>query len=122
MVVLYGISDGITHWVDCVVLIDRKWYMFRNMGPKPTPRSGHAMARVGSKAIVLGGLPGVPVHGVDPKDTSLLHVLQTSACCSFLFFLLIGRLWDRAQLSSHLTNLIYILELIKYPKDKDRDT
>lgn len=60
------------------ILIDRRWFSFHKMGPRPTPRSGHAMAAAGSKAIVLGGLPGTPTRGVDPKDEALLHILKTS--------------------------------------------
>jgi hypothetical protein len=32
----------------------RRWYTFQNMGPAPSPRSGHVMTSVGHQIIVLG--------------------------------------------------------------------
>jgi hypothetical protein len=34
---------------------DQRWYMFTNMGPAPSGRSGHAMATWHKKVFVLGG-------------------------------------------------------------------
>ena len=34
---------------------DQRWYMFTNMGPAPSGRSGHAMASWQNKVFVLGG-------------------------------------------------------------------
>lgn len=34
---------------------DQRWYMFTNMGPAPSGRSGHAMATWQNKVFVLGG-------------------------------------------------------------------
>lgn len=36
-------------------LADQRWYMFTNMGPAPSGRSGHAMATWHNKVFVLGG-------------------------------------------------------------------
>ncbi|KAJ6520481.1 hypothetical protein C8R45DRAFT_61789 [Mycena sanguinolenta] len=51
----------------------QRWYMFQNMGPSPSGRSGHAMASFGKKVYVLGGVPS------DPSKTDDFHVLDTSA-------------------------------------------
>ncbi|KAF7306753.1 Cell polarity protein [Mycena indigotica] len=53
---------------------NQRWYMFQNMGPSPTGRSGHAMAAVGPKVYVLGGESFTPTKGDDP---SLVHILDT---------------------------------------------
>ncbi|KAJ7124536.1 hypothetical protein C8R44DRAFT_619859 [Mycena epipterygia] len=55
---------------------NQSWYMFQNMGPSPSGRSGHGMAAVGNKVYVLGGEPFQPSKGDDP---SFVHVLDTSA-------------------------------------------
>ncbi|KAG5647562.1 hypothetical protein DXG03_008915 [Asterophora parasitica] len=53
---------------------NQRWYMFQNMGPSPSGRSGHAMASVGSRVYVLGGESFTPSKTDDP---SLVHVLDT---------------------------------------------
>ncbi|KAJ7630754.1 hypothetical protein FB45DRAFT_833493 [Roridomyces roridus] len=53
---------------------NQRWYMFQNMGPSPTGRSGHAMAAVGTKVYVLGGESFTPSK---TDDYSLVHVLDT---------------------------------------------
>ncbi|KAJ7107616.1 hypothetical protein C8R43DRAFT_1044594 [Mycena crocata] len=53
---------------------NQRWYMFQNMGPSPTGRSGHAMAAVGTKVYVLGGESFTPSK---TDDSSLVHVLDT---------------------------------------------
>src|SRR5262249_25128067 len=35
----------------------RRWYMFQNMGPSPSARSGHSMTTYGKHIIVLAGEP-----------------------------------------------------------------
>lgn len=35
----------------------RRWYTFQNMGPSPSPRSGHSMTAHGKQIVVLGGEP-----------------------------------------------------------------
>lgn len=54
---------------------DHRWFMFQNMGPAPSGRSGHAMATHGSKVLVLGGESYTSGRVDDP---SLVHVLDTS--------------------------------------------
>lgn len=53
---------------------NQRWYMFQNMGPQPSGRSGHAMAAVGPKVLVLGGESSSLSKSDDP---SLIHVLDT---------------------------------------------
>ncbi|RPD82328.1 hypothetical protein L226DRAFT_556194 [Lentinus tigrinus ALCF2SS1-7] len=56
---------------------NQRWYMFQKMGPAPSPRSGHAMASMGSRVFVLGGLGGESLNPQKPEDPSLIHVLDT---------------------------------------------
>lgn len=53
---------------------DQRWYMFQNMGPAPSARSGHAMASMGSRVFVLGGESFTPTR----DDHGIIHVLDTS--------------------------------------------
>ncbi|KAJ6574924.1 hypothetical protein B0H19DRAFT_933668 [Mycena capillaripes] len=53
---------------------NQRWYMFQNMGPSPSGRSGHAMASVGNKVYVLGGESFTPSK---TDDSGLVHVLDT---------------------------------------------
>ncbi len=57
---------------------DQRWYMFQKMGPAPSPRSGHAMASMGSRVFVLGGLGGESLNTQKPEDPTLVNVLDTS--------------------------------------------
>jgi hypothetical protein len=58
-------------------MIDQRWYMFQNMGPAPTPRSGHAMVAAHGKVFVVGGeANAASVAGRD--DPSLIHILDSS--------------------------------------------
>ncbi|KAI0778416.1 hypothetical protein BD413DRAFT_466819 [Trametes elegans] len=56
---------------------NQRWYMFQKMGPAPSPRSGHAMASMGSRVFVLGGLGGESMNAQKPEDPTLIHVLDT---------------------------------------------
>ncbi|KAG1867303.1 hypothetical protein DFJ58DRAFT_130968 [Suillus subalutaceus] len=69
-------------WFDkqlvCVILslsrADQRWYMFQNMGPAPSGRSGHAMASMGTRVFVLGGESFTPTKG---DDHGIINVLDT---------------------------------------------
>jgi hypothetical protein len=67
-----------------IILINRRWYMFQNMGPAPTVRSWYHMAAVGTWVFVLGG--ELSVSGL-ADDSTVIHVLDTSAftICSTSF-------------------------------------
>lgn len=54
----------------------RRWYMFQNMGPSPSPRSGHSMTAFGKHVVVLAGEPSASPR--DPGELSLCYVLDTS--------------------------------------------
>lgn len=54
----------------------RRWYTFQNMGPSPSPRSGHSMTTVGKSIVVLGGEPSAAAAAVN--DLGILYVLDTS--------------------------------------------
>ncbi|BGP39376.1 hypothetical protein JCM10449v2_003314 [Rhodotorula kratochvilovae] len=54
---------------------NHRWFMFQNMGPAPSGRSGHAMATYGSKVLVLGGESYTSTKADDP---SFIHVLDTT--------------------------------------------
>jgi hypothetical protein len=36
-------------------ITSRRWYTFQNMGPAPSPRSGHSMTAYGKHIVVLAG-------------------------------------------------------------------
>ncbi|KAL1959852.1 hypothetical protein VTO42DRAFT_997 [Malbranchea cinnamomea] len=54
----------------------RRWYSFHNMGPAPSPRSGHSMTSIGQQIIVMGGEPSSAPR--DPHELSLVYVLDTA--------------------------------------------
>ncbi|KAI1329921.1 hypothetical protein F5Y16DRAFT_59807 [Xylariaceae sp. FL0255] len=54
----------------------RRWYTFQNMGPTPSPRSGHSMTAVGKSIVVVGGEPSSAANQVN--DLSLVYVLDTT--------------------------------------------
>lgn len=56
-------------------ITNQRWYMFANMGPSPSGRSGHAMSTFQNKVVVLGG---ESFTGAKPDDPSTLHVLDTA--------------------------------------------
>jgi hypothetical protein len=64
------------------VFADQRWFMFQNMGPSPSGRSGHAMATAGSRVFVLGG-ESFSAPKVD--DPMLVHVLDASASFPAVF-------------------------------------
>ncbi|KAI9805344.1 MAG: Negative regulator of mitotic exit [Piccolia ochrophora] len=53
----------------------RRWYTFQNMGPSPSPRSGHSMTAYGKSIVVLGGEPSSAPR--DAAELSLVYVLDT---------------------------------------------
>ncbi|KAI0294941.1 hypothetical protein BC826DRAFT_1009522 [Russula brevipes] len=55
-------------------LSTQRWFMFQNMGPSPSRRSGHAMASHGTRVFVLGG---EALAEGQADDTALIHVLNT---------------------------------------------
>jgi len=56
----------------------RRWFMFQKMGPAPSPRTGHAMATVGSRVFVVGGRSAESCKdAVNQDDTPAVHVLDT---------------------------------------------
>ncbi|QIW98342.1 hypothetical protein AMS68_003860 [Peltaster fructicola] len=54
----------------------RRWYTFQNMGPSPSPRSGHSMTTVGKQIVVLAGEPSSAPR--DPVELGLAYFLDTS--------------------------------------------
>ncbi|KAI9163339.1 Tip elongation aberrant protein [Paramyrothecium foliicola] len=54
----------------------RRWYTFQNMGPSPSPRSGHSMTTVGKSIVVLGGEPSSAATAIN--DLGILYVLDTT--------------------------------------------
>ncbi|KAI1105965.1 hypothetical protein F4804DRAFT_80285 [Jackrogersella minutella] len=53
----------------------RRWYTFQNMGPSPSPRSGHSMTSVGKSVVVVGGEPSSTTTQVN--DLGIVYVLDT---------------------------------------------
>lgn len=54
----------------------RRWYTFQNMGPSPSPRSGHTMTTVGKTVVVVGGEPSQAAPSVN--DLSMIYILDTT--------------------------------------------
>ncbi|GAA5977746.1 hypothetical protein JCM11641_001396 [Rhodosporidiobolus odoratus] len=54
---------------------NHRWFMFQNMGPSPSGRSGHAMATWQTKVLVLGG---ESYTSTKPDDPTMVHVLDTT--------------------------------------------
>ncbi|OJD33926.1 cell polarity protein [Diplodia corticola] len=57
-------------------ITSRRWYMFQNMGPSPSPRSGHSMTAYGKHIVVLAGEPSSSAP--DRNELSMAYVLDTS--------------------------------------------
>ena len=57
-------------------ITSRRWYTFQNMGPSPSPRSGHSMTAYGKQIVVLAGEPSSAPR--DPAELSLVYVLDTA--------------------------------------------
>ncbi|KAK3693609.1 hypothetical protein B0T22DRAFT_421072 [Podospora appendiculata] len=57
-------------------ITSRRWYTFQNMGPSPSPRSGHSMTAVGKTVVVVGGEPSSAATAVN--DLALVYCLDTS--------------------------------------------
>lgn len=53
----------------------RRWYTFQNMGPSPTPRSGHSMTTLGKQIFVLAGEPSSAPR--DVVELGMAYVLDT---------------------------------------------
>ncbi|OZJ05560.1 hypothetical protein BZG36_01711 [Bifiguratus adelaidae] len=61
-------------------LRNRRWYMFQNMGPSPTPRAYHTLTAVRDKVYVLGGDPvnfRKSEKGEKSDEGSMLYCLDT---------------------------------------------
>lgn len=54
----------------------RRWYTFQNMGPSPSPRSGHSMTAIGKNIAVLAGEPSSAPR--DAGELSLAYFLDTA--------------------------------------------
>ncbi len=54
----------------------RRWYTFQNMGPSPSPRSGHSMTAHGKQIIVMGGEPSTATR--EATDLSIAYLLDTT--------------------------------------------
>ncbi|KAK5114251.1 hypothetical protein LTR85_010316 [Meristemomyces frigidus] len=56
-------------------ITSRRWYTFQNMGPSPSPRSGHSMTTVGKSIVVLAGEPSSAPR--DPVELGMAYFLDT---------------------------------------------
>lgn len=96
-----------------VITSDQRWYMFQNMGPAPSARSGHAMVAVGQKLFILGGEASGQVQ---QEHTDSIHVLDTSAYRPSMHFTF-GMLMITYSPSSplHLPSTIWLWTRIEQP-------
>ncbi|KAK5815967.1 hypothetical protein F5H01DRAFT_198362, partial [Linnemannia elongata] len=51
---------------------ERRWYLFQNVGPVASPRSGHTMCAIKDRIFVLGG----ESEHTKQEDSALIHVLE----------------------------------------------
>ncbi|WVQ96869.1 hypothetical protein IAU59_003976 [Kwoniella sp. CBS 9459] len=58
-------------------LSNHRWYMFQNMGPSPSPRSGHAMVAASGKIFIVGGEANQALTEIR-DDPNMIHILDTS--------------------------------------------
>ncbi|KAL8704230.1 MAG: hypothetical protein Q9201_002607 [Fulgogasparrea decipioides] len=56
-------------------ITSRRWFTFQNMGPAPSPRSGHSMTAFGKQIVVLAGEPSSAPRDID--ELSMVYVLDT---------------------------------------------
>jgi chromosome segregation ATPase len=54
----------------------RRWYTFQNMGPSPSPRSGHSMTAHNKQIVVLAGEPSTATR--EASDLTIVYLLDTS--------------------------------------------
>ena len=57
-------------------ITSRRWYTFENMGPSPSPRSGHSMTAYGKQVVVLAGEPSTATR--EAQDLAIVYLLDTS--------------------------------------------
>jgi hypothetical protein len=57
-------------------ITSRRWYTFQNMGPSPSPRSGHSMTAAGKQIVVLAGEPSTATR--EASDLAIVYLLDTS--------------------------------------------
>ncbi|EXJ83452.1 hypothetical protein A1O1_07075 [Capronia coronata CBS 617.96] len=57
-------------------ITSKRWYTFQNMGPSPSPRSGHSMTAYRDKIVVLAGEPSSAPR--DAHELSMVYVLDTA--------------------------------------------
>ncbi|KAK9468358.1 hypothetical protein V1512DRAFT_221659 [Lipomyces arxii] len=53
----------------------RRWYMFQNMGPAPSSRTGHVMCTFGPRIVTLGGESANPAN--DANEAMIAYNLET---------------------------------------------
>ncbi|KAK3070352.1 Negative regulator of mitotic exit [Teratosphaeriaceae sp. CCFEE 6253] len=57
-------------------ITSKRWYTFQNMGPSPSPRSGHSMTTVGKQIVVLAGEPSSAPR--DSVELAMAYYLDTA--------------------------------------------
>jgi hypothetical protein len=57
-------------------ITSRRWYTFQNMGPSPSPRSGHSMTAYGKQIVVLAGEPSSAAR--EAQDLATVYMLDTT--------------------------------------------
>ncbi|KAL8838292.1 MAG: hypothetical protein Q9170_002189 [Blastenia crenularia] len=57
-------------------ITSRRWFTFQNMGPGPSPRSGHTMTAFGKQIVVAAGEPSSAPR--NSEELSMVYVLDTA--------------------------------------------
>lgn len=67
------IDEHITHASQCLfTILERRWYLFQNVGPVASPRSGHTMCTIKDRIFVLGG----ESEHTKSEDSALIFYLE----------------------------------------------
>ena len=64
--------------LSCYSIEQKRWYTFKNMGPAPSPRSGHRMVMFGDQIYVVGGEPSSANPSTQQREElSMVYCLDT---------------------------------------------
>ncbi|KAG0235317.1 Negative regulator of mitotic exit [Mortierella sp. GBA43] len=76
MFIFGGVSPDGTELNDAYAfrIHERRWYLFQNVGPVASARSGHAMCTIRDRIFVLGG----ESEQTKQEDSALIYYLETS--------------------------------------------
>lgn len=67
----------LTHaYLRSLTVLERRWYLFQNIGPVASPRSGHTMCTIKDRIFILGG----ESEHTKSEDSALIFYLEICKC------------------------------------------